>query len=150
MLQRIQTIFLLAVVFLSGLLLHFPLAIYTNLIETCDFTVFGIKATEGTAVASTWPLALLNIVITAVALATIFMYKNRILQIRLSIFNIALMLGFYILTFLYIFKMSDSSAYSFNFKLPVVFHAISVILTYMAIRAIGKDEALVRSVNHLR
>jgi hypothetical protein len=36
------------------------------------------------------------------------------------------------------------------FKIPVVFPIVAVILDYLAIRAIGKDEALIRSLNRIR
>ena len=38
----------------------------------------------------------------------------------------------------------------FVYKLPIVFPVINIILTYLAIRAIGRDEALVRSLDRLR
>ena len=36
------------------------------------------------------------------------------------------------------------------FKIPIAFPVVAIILDYLAIRAIGKDEALIRSLNRIR
>lgn len=67
---------------------------------------------------------------------------------RILVFAILLMLGlfgmFYFFTY-YSFKGADVS-----FNIAVVFPLIAIILDYLAIRNIGKDEALVRSIDRIR
>ena len=48
---------------------------------------------------STWGLFGILMLSTIVAFATIFLYKNRMLQIRMSIFNSLLLVGYYIAFF---------------------------------------------------
>jgi len=43
---------------------------------------------------STWGLFVVGTISSVLALITVFLYKQRMLQIRLSIFNIVLMIGF--------------------------------------------------------
>lgn len=44
---------------------------------------------------------------TIVAFATIFLYKNRMLQIRMSIFNSLLLVGYYIAFFAFYFALKN-------------------------------------------
>lgn len=37
-----------------------------------------------------------------------------------------------------------------SFKIPAAFPLVVIILDYLAIRSIGKDEALIRSLNRIR
>jgi len=37
-----------------------------------------------------------------------------------------------------------------SFKIAVAFPLVAIILDYLAIRSIGKDEALIRSLNRIR
>lgn len=143
MIQRIQSIFLLIVVFLSGMLFLLDFSYFQKGIEVLNFNICGIEETV-----TTWPLAILNFLVLIIALVAIFMYKNRILQIRLIVFNIVLMLGIYALMSFYIYKLSGTMDIHYN--TAIVFPFINIVLSYLAIRSIGKDEALVRSLDRLR
>jgi len=96
-------------------------------------------------------LTITNVVILLIALFTIFMYKWRIIQIRFSIFNMVLLIGYYAIFFFtrYVI-LQQNTMDSTTFSWPIILPLISAILTYLALRAIGKDEALVRSLDRLR
>ena len=49
---------------------------------------------------------------TIVAFATIFLYKNRMLQIRMSIFNSLLLVGYYIAFFAFYFALKTMRIFS--------------------------------------
>jgi hypothetical protein len=88
-----------------------------------------------------WLVALLHF-------AVIFLYKKRILQIRILVFTIVLLIGLFGMFFYFTYTgFTDAKA---AFKVPVVFPVVAAILDFLAIRAIGKDEALVRSLNRIR
>ena len=73
------------------------------------------------------------------------------LQIRLSIFNIVLMIGFYLYFGFIIFKLHPVESLQFQkVGVGIIMPIIAVILTVLAIRKIGADEALVRSLDRLR
>ena len=99
----------------------------------------------------TWGLFALTIVISLLALLTIFLFKKRILQIRICVFNAILMLGFYgLFAFFYWDLGNQKEIFSLSLKIAFSFPLISLILDYLAIRNIGADEALVRSLDRLR
>ena len=91
-------------------------------------------------------------VIALVAFITIFLFRNRILQIRFCIFNAILMIGFYALLGYYYWNAQKVAGAHFdlNLKIALTFPVVSIILDYLAIRNIGADEALVRSLERLR
>ncbi len=72
------------------------------------------------------------------------------LQIRLSVFNIIIQLGSIGLMFFFLFQANNEFGESWSTSIVIILPAIAMIFTYLAIRSIGKDEALVRSVSRLR
>jgi hypothetical protein len=125
MLQRIQTLFLLASFFLLMLLFWLPIA----------ENIFVLQ----------FPLLMLQIITIAVNLTTIFSYKRRPLQIRYCILNGLCLLVYQGIAIFVVARAVDS-----HWQLPLVFPAIATICTFIAIRYIAKDEALVRSQDRLR
>ncbi|MDL2310182.1 DUF4293 domain-containing protein [Parabacteroides sp. OttesenSCG-928-B22] len=152
MLQRIQTVYLLLVSLLFIALLFMPLTVITA-DQVYRFDVTGLNTTlpEAELLFPTWGLFALTALIALLAFVTIFLFKNRILQIRLSIFNALLMVGFYALVFYYVYNLKgDMEGATVSIKFGLAFPLIALILDWLAIRNIGADEALVRSLNRLR
>ena len=151
MFQRIQTIFLVlaaaAMLFASSS----PLATFNyNYSEEVVFESMGIYL-NGTLNDSTWGLFAISIGSSVLALITIFLYKKRMLQIRLSIFNLVLMIGFYLFFGFIFYKVYSVEELLFNkIGVGLIMPLIAIILTILAIRRIGSDEALVQSLNRLR
>jgi intracellular septation protein A len=86
--------------------------------------------------------------ILIIHLVALFMYKKRIRQMRILVFAILLMLGLF--GMFYFFTYYSFSGAEISFKITVVFPLVAIILDYLAIRNIGKDEALVRSIDRIR
>lgn len=153
MIQRIQTVYLLLVSILMLALLFLPLAVLQTGDMFYAFDVFGLNTFLGEKelVYPTWGLLVLNVTSMILALITIFLFKKRLLQIRLTVFNTILLVCFYGLFayMIYIFK-GDFSTLSYNLKFAAAFPAVAIVLNYLAIRNIGADEALVRSLERLR
>lgn len=153
MLQRIQTVYLLLIAVLTIAVLFLPLALLQAGDQFFTFDASGIStmAAEPELVYPTWGLFALATVITLLALLTIFLFKKRILQIRLCVFNAILMLGFYgLFAFFYWNLKGELDFTSISLRIALSFPLISLILDYLAIRNIGADEALVRSLERLR
>ena len=156
MLQRIQTLYLLIIVVAMSLTLFLPSmrAISPEGIDYALSTLRGVYPVEQGGFhlsgVTMW-LTITNVVILLIALFTIFMYKWRIIQIRFSIFNMVLLIGYYAIFFFtrYVI-LQQNTMDSTTFSWPIILPLISAILTYLALRAIGKDEALVRSLDRLR
>lgn len=147
MIQRIQTIFILVAGMLVASLYFLPFAdiAVNNVIHIFDAK--GIS-TEDTLVFNGLPILIFIGIIALLHLVVIFLYKKRIRQIRFLAFTIILLLGLFGMFFYFAYAGFDGAKIAF--KIPVAFPIIAVILDYLAIRAIGKDEALIRSMDRIR
>lgn len=131
MIQRIQTLFLLIV---AGLIIAILSGKFFFTPE------YSVKYTEYT------PFLILSIATLFIAFFTIFMYRHRVFQIRLCIFNMVLLLAFQI-WIAYIFFTGEEGAV---FSITAVFPVVCFILTLFALRHIAQDEMLVRAADSLR
>ncbi len=155
MIQRIQTIYLFLAAIVLFSIFFFP---FVEVVDVNDqyyrYDIHGIHQGMGETaqlVYSVLPLRFLVFVTALLSLVTIFLFKRRILQIRLSIFNIVLLAGFYALFFFYLYQLNqEADAATTSYKIPVVFPVVAIIFIYLAIRNIGKDELLVRSYDRIR
>ena len=154
MIQRIQTVYLLLVVVLLVATLFMPLLTLQIGQEFFSMDASGVSSLinqEAAALGTTWGLFALTAIIALVAMVTIFLYKNRILQIRLCVFNALLMIGFYAYVAFLVWRwQGEVPEMQWQLKLGLAFPVIALILDYLAIRNIGADEALVRSLDRLR
>lgn len=119
-------------------------------------TSHGAHASGSIEPASTWPLTALTLLAGAVALLSIFLFRKRMLQIRLCAVNIVLLLGLQVMLPLLgralraTHFVENADGLMQQWHLPAVFPLVGAILTFLALRAIGRDEALVRSLDRLR
>ena len=154
MIQRIQTVYLLAIAALITAMFFMPLAIIQidNLFYSFDGSGLNTMTKPAELVFPAWELMALQAIIIIIAFAAIFLYKKRILQIRLCVFNAFLLIGFYGLFAFLVWKISTASGvfHFSNVRLALAFPFICLILDYLAIRNIGADEMLIRSLNRLR
>ena len=153
MIQRIQTVFLLAIVALTTATFFMPFAIIQldNMFYSFDASGLNTLTSPSELVYPTWALMVLSAVIALVAFFTIFLYKKRMLQIRLCVFNAFLLIGFYGLFAFFLWKIAGMAGdFHFNVRLALPFPLICLILDYLTIRRIGADEILIRSLNRLR
>jgi len=147
MLQRIQTIYILVAELLVASLLKLKLADISVNGDLMELVAKGIFKGEE-MVFNGLPLLIFIGIITLLHIVIILMYKKRILQIRMLVFTIILLLGLFGMFFYFTYSGFDGA--NVAFKIPVAFPVVALILDWMAIRAIGKDEALVRSLDRIR
>lgn len=153
MLQRIQTVYLLIIVALIVAMLFLPLAVLQAGDQFLSFDATGISTmtAQPELIYPTWGLFALTAIVALLSLFTIFLFKKRMLQIRLCIFNAILMLGIYGMFAFFIWNLKGQMAdVTLNLKIALAFPIVGVILDYLAIRNIGADETLVRSLDRLR
>lgn len=147
MIQRIQTAYLLVAGLLTTTLYKFDFA---EIVVNGEFHVFnaqGIFKGE-TMIFDGLPVMIFIGLIAMLHFVAIFMYKKRIRQIRLVVFTIILLFGLFGLFFYFIYAGFNDAKVAY--KIPMAFPLIAIILDYLAIRAIGRDEALVRSLDRIR
>ena len=133
MVQRIQTVYLLLVIILIGIIYLIPLAeLNEENIKTYQLLYRGIiDSTNFSVVTPAVPLAIIHSIIIFVSVASVFLFKNRKLQMRLCVYNIILMLGFYgILYFYYRQGINNYNITYHRFYFPVILPFISAILTF--------------------
>ncbi|MGL5317709.1 MAG: DUF4293 domain-containing protein [Bacteroidales bacterium] len=152
MIQRIQTLYLLAVSVLAGVLNFLTLSSFKAGETVYELESFGLQSVtpQKEIVYSTFALFVILSAISILSALTVFMYKKRMVQIRLCLFNIILAIGFYAAFAFYVYVIGGKFEAEYALKLPVVFPLIGIVLDWLAIRSIGADEALVRSYDRLR
>ena len=156
MIQRIQTVCLFIVSGLFFALLFLPLAFIPSGDIHYIFQVAGLETTDaGRLLYAAWPLLTIDIIIILLSLISIFLYKRRILQKRICVYNMLLMIGFCLMIGFYFVKFNHDvnngmSPDLTDLKIWAFFPLIALGLIILAIRKISADEAMVRSLNRLR
>jgi hypothetical protein len=157
MIQRIQSLYLAIVVLASVLLFFFPLALYYNeLSGNYKLFITGLQCMDPDPKALTgpWftiPLAILAGAIIVLTGITLFLFKNRLLQIKLIAVDILLHALLIALSFLYytgaVEKLTQITPV---YQMGLFFPIVALVMLLLANRAIRKDESLVKSADRLR
>ena len=161
MIQRIQTVYLLLVAILGILALCFPImGICSPDVGLSKIYALGSLCCTCMGVGAIWSklFGVVALLIPLLALFTIFMFKKRTLQIKLSIAIVLLILLFYLFSILFLTisyrHISDIphlyGSFSLNLSLAFFFNAIGLVLSILAIVAIRRDESMVRSLDRIR
>ncbi|MCU0409912.1 MAG: DUF4293 domain-containing protein [Bacteroidales bacterium] len=151
MIQRIQTLYLIAAAVLSGLLMTGDLMIMENgagTVFTVDFKGLGVSG--GELVQRLWPLTIIIGLVPLLALVAIFLFRRRSFQMRVTMLVLLLSLGTLILGAFYIIMFDRKMDITLIWKVKAVFPLISAILAWLAYLSILKDELLVKSYDRLR
>ncbi len=150
MIQRIQSLFLLAATVLTGLIFATSLLTINAPQGLFTLTSVALKDATGQVILSVFPLTILVGLMFAGSVITIFLFKNRMLQIRIIVFTMVLNAGFYALFFFYLSAVKKQISGEISYEVSTIMPIINLILLFLAMRAIGKDEALVRSLERIR
>ncbi|NLE33882.1 MAG: DUF4293 domain-containing protein [Bacteroidales bacterium] len=151
MIQRIQTLFLLAAAILSGLMLTGELVrMGTGIGTYFSIGFLGLTENGGEVIQRLWPLTVLLALVPLLALIAIFAYKKRTVQMRLTMLVLLLSLGTLILGAFYVLMFDRKIDITIIWTVKSLFPLVSAILAWLAYRAIMKDELRVRSYKRLR
>ena len=136
MIQRIQSVWLLLASACAFATFKFPYYAGTN---EKGLSPYELKATEN------FLLMLTTVVVGALALLTIFLFKKRQLQLRLCVLGILLEA---LLIFLYYREVK--TFVQGTYALTAILHSVIVICFFLAARAINKDQKMVKDSDRLR
>ncbi len=151
MIQRIQTLYLLAVLVLSALMCTGDLIKMDNGTGTVFSMGFaGLGEAGGNIVQRLWPLSVILAIVPLMTLVDIFLYKKRKAQMRITMLVLLLSLGTLILGAFYVFMFDKKIGVTVLWSVKVVFPFICAILAWLAYRNIMKDDLMVRSYDRLR
>ena len=141
MIQRIQSVYLLLVTVLLVVAICMPVGQFIGAdgVTAHVFKPLGVALADG-GFQSTWGLFGILLLSALVAFCTIFLFRNRMLQI-----------GYYIAfcVFMFILK-GDLDAMTFQLGWALCLPVVAIILNYLAFRAIYKDEVMVKAADRLR
>lgn len=151
MIQRIQTVYLLIATVLLIVTMCQPVGSFVaGEGSVYDFMNYGIKFPDGTISSTSWGMFALLILSAIVSFGTIFIFKNRILQIRMTVFNSIILIGYYITFIVFMFVLKGKLEASYQLSWALALPLVCIILNYLAIRAIGKDEFMIKAADRLR
>lgn len=150
MIQRIQTLYLLAIVALGITLIWLPVLQLVTPEEASELQIWELSAIGGAPLQGIWGLLVTTALIPLLALVDIFLFKKRLLQARLNIFLALLCLGYYGVLAIYIWQAKLALGVDWHILPWASFPLVCLVLTLMATRRILKDEALVRAADRIR
>lgn len=116
--------------------------------EISEFGNLCITLPDGTKDYAPWALFVILLVVAILSFGTIFLFKKRMLQIRLTIFSSVVLIGYYLALAAYIFMLAENTSFTPSWTICLPF--IGIVLNWLAIRGIGADEALVKAYDRLR
>lgn len=108
------------------------------------------SAGAGEAVLSSMPLFFLIAMVTAISVITIFIYKKRVLQMRITVYNMILMIGILVLGYYYASQGAKELSGEIKLLFYSVMPVISFILSLLAWRGIRRDYLMLKAVERLR
>ncbi|MEO5888682.1 MAG: DUF4293 domain-containing protein [Ferruginibacter sp.] len=136
MIQRIQSVWLLVASIVAFLTLKFSFYSGTHL---PDNLYHQLNGTDSILLMST------TIVLGILTLLTIFLFKKRVVQLRLCI--VAILLDA-LLVFFYFRAIREFS--TGEYAITAISHLVIIAALFFAARGINKDEKLVKDSNRLR
>ena len=118
MIQRIQTVYLLIVAIFMVLMMSFSVGHFYTETSVSDMTNLAVIAPDGTMNYAPWALFAILMVVAILSLVTIFLYRKRMLQIRLTLFSSIILVGYYVTLAAFVWQfysiMDFMSASDFN------------------------------------
>lgn len=146
MIQRIQSIYLLLSVAFLGLLAIFPFAnSQQSITDSFIFNDQTFDISDHIVLLITFGMAVLC------SFGAIFLFKNRPLQMRIvNLSVIALLFGIGVAIGLLYQDQANFDTTLITPQVGVGLPILSIVLTILAVRAIKKDDNLVKSSNRLR
>ena len=154
MIQRIQSLYLLISSAICTILIFSPLASFRQGDQiAAELFSYGVKKVGNADLLISYNPVILVVLVTISAMLgifTIFQYKKRPLQVLLSTFNIIILLVMLGMMVYYCIVISQGLNGSINYYIQAIFPFISIILLFLAIKSIRKDEKLIRSVDRIR
>ena len=113
MIQRIQSVYLLVVSILMIICMCNPIgSIIASTNEISEFGNLFITLPDGTKDYAPWALFVILLVVAVLAFVTIFLFKKRMLQIRLTIFSSVVLIGYYLAVVAYIFMLAENTSFT--------------------------------------
>ena len=153
MIQRIQSLFWLVSVAVSAALFFTPISqkvVFDPAQGDLLLNLYAHGYFNGSeAYLSVWPITVVTLLVGLLSLAVIFLYKNRPLQIKLGMFLIVLSCLLLAGLFFYADTVGESTDKS-HYLVGTYLMFLQLYVLMRAVKAVKKDEELVRSADRIR
>ena len=156
MIQRIQSVYLLLAGLLPAFTFWVPLMRFLDEKSGNFQTLYGLAVqTYGTAPAAgadgrPWGLIVMGILCVIMPIFTIFGYKNRKVQMRKTKLALLLIVLYYAALAFHTYAYASATGLTPAFAAGSLLPLLSFVCLWLALRAIRKDEALVRAADRIR
>lgn len=154
MIQRIQTLYLLVASALLAVTIFTPIAAFTGGGTELTLSAFSLADSTGEYMESALWMGILLSLSAVLPLITVFLYKHRQLQIRLCGVEIVLLLGdstFMAIYYLLALRVVEAAPFSASaIRFGAIMPVVAIVFVALAMRAIFRDELLVRSLDRIR
>lgn len=154
MIQRIQTLYLLIVTALMAVTLFAPLAWFAGDARQFGLYAFSLKTSAGEAVQPTVYMGAVLALACVLPFITIFLFKRRLLQVRLCVVEMVLLVGAAIMEAAYYFLsyrvFAELTFHKQVLKPAIVLPLVCLLFAYLAARAVFRDELMVRAADRIR
>jgi hypothetical protein len=156
MIQRKQTIFLLLSAIALAFLHYFPLASFIGDRDSLVLYIFKVESLVPGQIPALpdyfiFPILAVNSLIILLTILTIFLFKNRRMQLNLLRFSLILLLimiaSFF---FYYVNLLEKASGGLAHYEIGSYMPLVAFVFYILAYRGIMSDEKLIRSADRLR
>jgi hypothetical protein len=155
MIQRIQSVYLFLTTILSILFLNGSFLSFIN--KTGDVFRIGftdiVRTAQGQSpeiIGKILPMAIIVILVAFLSLVTIFLFKNRKIQLLLSGILTGLTGVLLLVSFYYSYSVVSKYDATFVPGIKMALPFLQLIFSILAYRGIKKDDQLVKSYDRLR
>lgn len=150
MIQRVQTIFWLLGLIASASLFWLPFAGIDTTEHVYRISLDGVKSDAGEYLVNSWPVLVLGILIVIIQFLVIFQYKRRVLQMRMTMYNILLLAGWLIVGFLYARVAARMLEGTLQPAYVSIMPVVAIILNLLAWRGVRRDYLMLKAVDRIR
>lgn len=131
-----------------------PLAWFAGDAGEFGLYAFALKTAQGETVQPTVYMGVVLALACALPLVTIFLFRRRLLQIRLCVVEMVLLLGSLVMEGVYYFLswrvFSDLAFHAQGFKPVIALPLVCLLFAYLAARSVFRDELMVRAADRIR
>ena len=145
---------MLIVTALMAVTLFAPLAWFAGEAGEFGLYAFSLKTAAGEAVQPTVYMGVVLALACVLPFITIFLFKRRLLQLRLCVVEMVLLVGSAVMEGVYYFLsyrvFAEQTFHTQVLKPAVVLPLVCLLFAYHAARAVFRDELMVRAADRIR
>ncbi len=153
MIQRLQSLYLVLAAAAAGLVAFFSLGEILVMDGLYQFDVYKlVLVSEDTqqVIENYFPPLILVGLVVVTTIASIFLYSNRKLQIRVIQVVMLINIGLLGAIFYYQKEAEKLAGAILHYKFGIIFPILSLVFLILAVRSIRQDEELVKAADRLR